>query len=273
MAALTNLQQTAASTGVGRVDVTLESPAARRGPRARRRRARRDALRRAARRSRRARGALDLAQRRAGAARWPACTPTQSMHLPKRFSHWAVDTLRAVPWIGPAPIAWLEDQALAVRDAYRRVTFHARGDATDVVATRRAAAAGARHVGGVGRGGALAARAHPDASGRSPRRARASGSRPTSRGCARCPGVARRRALALLPDLRPPRRGAPLREGPPRRDGHCASSTSTWRPASRTPSRSPGRTAPGASRATRPSTGASPPPSTARSRPSTATTG
>jgi hypothetical protein len=57
-----------------------------------------------------------------------------SIHLPKRFSHWAVDTLRAVDWIGPAPVAWAEDQALAARDAYRRVTFQ-KGDATDVVAT------------------------------------------------------------------------------------------------------------------------------------------
>ena len=57
------------------------------------------------------------------------------MHLPKRFSHWAVDTLRAVPWIGPAPIAWAEDEALALRDAYRRVTFQPGHDATDVVAT------------------------------------------------------------------------------------------------------------------------------------------
>ena len=47
------------------------------------------------------------------------------MHLPKRFSHWTVDTLRAVPWIGPAPIAWVEDEALSARDSFRRRTFQA----------------------------------------------------------------------------------------------------------------------------------------------------
>jgi hypothetical protein len=57
-----------------------------------------------------------------------------SVHLPKRFSHWTVDTLRAVPWIGPVPIAWAEDRALAARDTYRRLTFSSRGSATDIVA-------------------------------------------------------------------------------------------------------------------------------------------
>jgi hypothetical protein len=42
--------------------------------------------------------------------------------------------MRAVPWIGPVPVAWAEDQALAVRDAYRRVTLSSGRGATDVVA-------------------------------------------------------------------------------------------------------------------------------------------
>ena len=57
-----------------------------------------------------------------------------SMHLPKRFSHWTVDTLRAVPWIGPGPVACLEDQMLAARDAYRRIAFWSTGAAPEVVA-------------------------------------------------------------------------------------------------------------------------------------------
>jgi hypothetical protein len=65
----------------------------------------------------------------------PGMRADASMHLPKRFSHWAVDTLRAVPWIGPAPIAWAEDQALALVDAYRRFTFKANAGSTDVVST------------------------------------------------------------------------------------------------------------------------------------------
>jgi hypothetical protein len=134
MSAITNAQQTGAVAGVGRFDVTLESPTAAvglalgesaltlalydRGPLA--------APTRSA--------SLDL---RTGELSHPApgMRADASMHLPKRFSHWTVDTLRAVPWIGPAPIAWLEDHALSMRDDYRRLTFHANGEATDVVAT------------------------------------------------------------------------------------------------------------------------------------------
>src|SRR5262249_43195441 len=36
---------------------------------------------------------------------------------------WAVDTVRAVPWIGPAPIAWMEEKTFAVRDAVRQTLF------------------------------------------------------------------------------------------------------------------------------------------------------
>ncbi|MDP9002476.1 MAG: hypothetical protein M3O46_20490, partial [Myxococcota bacterium] len=133
MAAITNLQQTGAARGVGRVDVTLESPAAAvalalndssldialyDGDRRRNAPARTTRLDLG-------RGELvpPLAGLRADAA----------IHLPKRFSHWTVDTLRAVSWIGPAPIAWLEDQALAARDAYRRLTFRATGESGALV--------------------------------------------------------------------------------------------------------------------------------------------
>ncbi len=132
-AALTNRQKTGTSAGLGRFDVTFESPA-------------------------RAVGlalddqGLDLSLfGLAGEARWtrtrfdlatgdlapalPLVHADASMHLPKRFSHWVVDTLRAVSWIGPAPIAWAEDEALALRDTYRRMTFQRGNDATDVVAT------------------------------------------------------------------------------------------------------------------------------------------
>jgi len=135
MAAVTNAQQTGGTEGVGRVEVTLEAPAAGvalalgegvldfamfdRDPRA-------------AAPSRVAR--LDLA-RDEMVQPVPGVRAEGSIHLPKRFSHWAVDTLRAVPWIGPAPIAWLEDQALELRDTYRRATFHNTGDATEALAT------------------------------------------------------------------------------------------------------------------------------------------
>jgi hypothetical protein len=133
MAAITNLQQTGAADGVGRVDVTLESPAGAAGlalddmaldialydgdgghggP------------------ARSAR--LDLARGELVAA-VDGMRANASLHLPKRFSHWTVDTLRAVPWIGPAPIARLEDGALAARDACRRLLFKASRDSANVV--------------------------------------------------------------------------------------------------------------------------------------------
>jgi hypothetical protein len=127
MAAITNAQRTGSLAGLGRLDVTLESPAAGamlalddealaivlsdgRAPRV-------DLTR------------GELASAVAGVRADP------SMHLPKRFSHWTVDTLRAVSWIGPAPIAWAEDQALSLRDALRRTAFRATGASADVMAT------------------------------------------------------------------------------------------------------------------------------------------
>jgi hypothetical protein len=135
MAAITNLQQTGAVSGVGRVEITLEAPAAavalqvddsaldialydgdRRQPNI----------------ARRAR--LDL-QRGELVSVAEGMRANVSPHLTKRFSHWTVDTLRAVPWIGPAPIARLEDAALALRDTYRRLVFRASGQAADVIVT------------------------------------------------------------------------------------------------------------------------------------------
>jgi hypothetical protein len=142
MAAVTNLQKSGATAGLGRFDVTFEAPARAVG------------LTLGA-------GALDISlfgfaggPPRDGAAAdvrgshtsvdlatgdlvpaLPMVHADASMHLPKRFSHWIVDTLRAVPWIGAAPVAWVEDEALALRDVYRRVTFQRGSDATDVVAT------------------------------------------------------------------------------------------------------------------------------------------
>lgn len=140
MAALTNLQRTGRMAGIGRVQVTLESPGAAVGLQLSDRAlditilsgdARR-ALTRSVTRVDLARGELDPPS--------PDARADASIHLPKRFSHWLVDTLRAVSWIGPSPIAWLEDEALAARDVYRRVTFSSGGAATDVVAATEPAA-------------------------------------------------------------------------------------------------------------------------------------
>lgn len=41
-------------------------------------------------------------------------------HIPKKPIHWAVDTVRAVPWIGPEPIAWLEAKVWDLKDRFKR---------------------------------------------------------------------------------------------------------------------------------------------------------
>jgi hypothetical protein len=124
MAAITNMQQTGSVDGVARVDVTLERPA--------------PAATLAVDDAWLAVGLSDGRAPRVDVARGELAAPVPgvradaSMHLPKRLSHWVVDTLRAVPWIGPAPIAWAEDAALDTRDFFRRLTFRS-GGARDVV--------------------------------------------------------------------------------------------------------------------------------------------
>ncbi len=138
MAHVTNLQQTGSGDGVARTDVTLDQPARAVGL----------ALTESA-------LAIDLADapggaatRRArldvgtGALATDAGLTAEGMHveaarhLPKRFVFWAVDTARAVSWIGPAPIAWLEDKAWAIKDGLRRLAFKLHGDdATETLAT------------------------------------------------------------------------------------------------------------------------------------------
>jgi hypothetical protein len=137
MAALTNLQKSGATAGLGRFDVTFESPARAVGLDLGA-----DALDislvglsgAAGGDARGSHTAVDLTTGELSPT-LPRVHADASMHLPKRFSHWVVDTMRAVPWIGPAPVAWAEDEALALRDTYRRVTFQPGHDATDIVAT------------------------------------------------------------------------------------------------------------------------------------------
>ncbi|WP_394823417.1 hypothetical protein [Pendulispora albinea] len=128
---LTNLQQTGSGDGVGRIDVTLDPPARAIGLAIDERHLRIDRLQGEATEH----ASLDL-------ARGEVETPTPALraeavpHLPKRFVFWAVDTVRAIPWIGPAPIAWLEDKVFAVRDAAKQVAFklHGASDKSDVLA-------------------------------------------------------------------------------------------------------------------------------------------
>ena len=130
MAWITNLQQTGTGAGVARVDVTLDSPARGVGL----------ALTPAAlkvdfadEKDARRRVTLDLAREEIDASSGMHVEPGR--HLPKRFVFWAVDTVRAVPWIGPAPIAWLEDKVFAARDEVRQLVFKLRGaDDADTLA-------------------------------------------------------------------------------------------------------------------------------------------
>jgi hypothetical protein len=128
---LTNLQETGSGDGTGRVDVTLEQPAIAVGlvlqP-----------------------GTLDLDLVDADGSRRHAAldgdkgelsTPAPGMHvevarqLPKRFILWAVDTVRAVPWIGPGPVAWIEERVFGLRDDLRQLAFKIHGaDATETLA-------------------------------------------------------------------------------------------------------------------------------------------
>jgi hypothetical protein len=132
MAALTSLQQTGRLAGVGRIGITLETPARAVGLELD------DASLAMTLFPSDARRAATSSVERLDLATGDLAPPTPSIraepwtHLPKRLSHWVVDTLRAVPWIGPAPIAWLEDQALAARDAYRRFAFASSGAETQI---------------------------------------------------------------------------------------------------------------------------------------------
>ncbi len=131
---VTNLQQTGSGEGVGRIDVTFEQPAQRVGL----------AL---------VPGTDTLAIELADDDRTPGPTRRAHLdlkkaelggdagmradvgkHLPKRLVHWAVDTVRAVSWIGPAPIAWLEEKAFATRDTLKQTLFKVRSG-NDALAT------------------------------------------------------------------------------------------------------------------------------------------
>ncbi len=129
MAWVTNVQQTGRGGGVGRVDVTLDSPARGIGL----------ALSPASLtidyaddKNSRHRATLDLAK---GEVDAEGLHVEPARHLPKRFVFWAVDTARAVSWIGPAPIAWLEDKVFGLRDDVRQLVFKLRGaDDADTLA-------------------------------------------------------------------------------------------------------------------------------------------
>jgi hypothetical protein len=156
MAWLTALQETGDGNGIRRIDATLDPPARRVGLALEG-----GALKVDVERDKGVeRTALDLAAIEARGSDDANAAPTLggrpgdlkievASRPPKKLVHWAVDTVRAVSWIGPAPIAWLEERVFALRDEYRRVAFQlggsddqVRADAQDLLSRPRSGAAG-----------------------------------------------------------------------------------------------------------------------------------
>ncbi|MFO0677757.1 MAG: phosphodiester glycosidase family protein [Polyangiaceae bacterium] len=134
MAAITNLQETGSRAGIGRVEITLEEPASEVGlaldgtslhvecdattpPRV---------------------GVYDF-DKRDFSTPLRSAKPEAHRHLPKPLAHWAVDTVRAVSFIGPAPIAWLEEKVFAARDDVRRMAFKVHGSDESALADPKTA--------------------------------------------------------------------------------------------------------------------------------------
>lgn len=82
----------------------------------------------------------------------------RQQHVDKPFVLWAVDSVRGISWVGPAPIAWLEREVFGARDVVRRLAWRWLGvrpstPASDVPETPEV----------VDREGRLIATARPDA--------------------------------------------------------------------------------------------------------------
>jgi hypothetical protein len=135
MLAVTAFQTTGAFGGIARSDVLFDAPAERVGV------ALRD-------------GALELELERGGVRDRVRIDPRlrdASPSLAGKFVRveaqaraakapvqWAVDTVRAIPWVGPAPIAWLEERVFALRDRVKRVRFGRDDSPSDVLAAPQA---------------------------------------------------------------------------------------------------------------------------------------
>ncbi|CAN5728953.1 hypothetical protein BH09MYX1_BH09MYX1_25840 [soil metagenome] len=128
--ALTNFQQTGTTTGIARVDVGFEQPAERLGLTL----DEKDLSMTLANDEGERQAVLDLDRGEllravAGLHADPA------RHLPKRPLIWAVDTVRAVSFVGPKQIAWLEEKVFAVKDTLKQTAFKMHGqDDTDTLA-------------------------------------------------------------------------------------------------------------------------------------------
>ena len=135
--AVTNLLETGTVRGVARWDVRLDRPTEH------------VAL---------AFAAHDRLSVTAGARRWtldldadrtdPAdgASLGRQQRVDKPFVIWAVDTVRSLPFVGPAPIAWLEEHAFAVRDRWHRLAYRWFGRAPVHAAVEEPAVDDSGHV-------------------------------------------------------------------------------------------------------------------------------
>jgi hypothetical protein len=135
---LTNVQETGSGDGIGRVDVTLDQPAAHVGLAMTGETLVMDLEDQGG-----ARRHAELRAETGELSESPSGMHAEAVrHLPKRFILWAVDTARAVPWIGPAPVAWLEEHVFAVKDELRQLAWKAHTEgSTDTLADVAAAPA------------------------------------------------------------------------------------------------------------------------------------
>jgi hypothetical protein len=122
MSFVTNVQRTGTGAGVGRIDVNFENQVRSVGLALGETQLEIDVVDDGGRR----RAWLDLARGEMTGTSQGA-EAQASAHLPKRFSHWAVDTVRAVSWIGPEPIAWLEEKVFGARDFAKQLAFKVKG--------------------------------------------------------------------------------------------------------------------------------------------------
>ena len=162
------------------------------------------------------------------------------MHLPKLFSHWAVDTLRAIPWIGPSPIAWMEDCAphVARLAATTGVPLERRCEPMSLPRPIRQPRYSIPHKPPSKK--VTGRRPLSRQSGSRRNKGRAPGRFPTYRGFALSPAsppTRRPRSTGRSCEARRWSGGFPTSKMLPRCDGYRGSLTSTWRPVSKIPSR------------------------------------
>jgi len=120
MAWITNLQRTGSGEGIGRIDVTLDDPAERIGLALAEKSLDVVLADNASRDDKTRRLRLDLDRAVSDGA---GVHVEVGRHLSKRLIFWAVDTVRAIAWIGAEPVAWLEEKTFALRDTLKQAAF------------------------------------------------------------------------------------------------------------------------------------------------------